>query len=159
MCYQRVHRLCRSLLNSPEEAQEVAQTAMYQLQKSLDRFEGRSAFSTYAYATALNAVRSFRRARKFERARYTSEQTSFDHIPDGVIPPPDAVSHTEREQLVREALDSMPAQYREALILRVIENLSYREIAELLGCPLGTVKSRLHNGLVKLGQRLQGVRP
>jgi len=151
--------LCRSLLNSPEEAREVAQTTMFNLQRNLDRFEGRSSFSTYAYATALNAVRSFRRARKFERARYSSEQVAFERIPDAVLPPPEMVSKDEREKLVRAALDSMPVEYREALILRVIESLSYKEIAELLGCPLGTVKSRLHNGLIKLGQRLQEVRP
>lgn len=158
-CYQRVHRLCRSLLNSPDEAQEVAQTTMLQLHKNLDRFEGRSSFATYAYAAALNAVRTFRRGRKRERAHFTSEEPQFERIPGGVLPPPDAVTRSERDRLVREALEAMPPEYREALILRVIEKLSYREIAELLGCPLGTVKSRLHNGLIKLGRRLQGVRP
>jgi RNA polymerase sigma-70 factor (ECF subfamily) len=78
--------------------------------------------------------------------------------PDGAAADPSSLLETqEQERLVRRAIDALPPHYRVAVILRDLEGLSYQEIADILGIPLGTVKSRINFGKRLLREKLRGV--
>lgn len=143
------------MLSGTEESEEVAQTAMLALHQSLDRFEGRCAWSTWVYQVTLNAIRSFRRQRGMERQRVApSAPEAFDRLPAATPDALGALGQAELAATVDRALAALPAEQREVLVLRSVEGLSTQEVASLLGCPVGTVKSRLHNAHAKLARSL-----
>jgi RNA polymerase sigma-70 factor (ECF subfamily) len=145
----RVQRICGRMLLYPEDAEEAAQDAMMLVATKIGGFAGRSKFTTWLHAVTANSARSTYRTLK----RRASERTS-DEMPVHADPRTTSVIAGSRLDLL-DALDVIGATHPdlvEALVLRDIQQLEYADIAELLGIPLGTVKSRIH-------QARQVVRP
>ena len=145
----RVQRICGRMLIHPEDAEEAAQDAMLLVATKIGGFAGRSKFTTWLHAVTANSARSTYRTLK----RRASERTS-DEMPVHADPRTTSVIAGSRLDLL-DALDVIGATHPdlvEALVLRDVQQLEYADIAELLGIPLGTVKSRIH-------QARQVVRP
>jgi RNA polymerase sigma-70 factor (ECF subfamily) len=145
----RVQRICGRMLLYPEDAEEAAQDAMMLVATKIGGFAGRSKFTTWLHAVTANSARSTYRTLK----RRASERTS-DEMPVHADPRTTSVIAGSRLDLL-DALDVIGATHPdlvEALVLRDVQQLEYADIAELLGIPLGTVKSRIH-------QARQVVRP
>ncbi|SCG75876.1 RNA polymerase sigma factor [Micromonospora inositola] len=144
-----VLRLCARLLPNREDAEEACQDALFALARGITRFEGRSSFHTWLYQLTANRARSTYRVL---RRRWLVEAGGVP-LPDPPDPRRTSVVAGTRLDLL-DALDSVRPELAEAVTLRDILGLSYREIATLLDLPEGTVKSRIHQARQQLRQRL-----
>ncbi|MGH2740640.1 MAG: RNA polymerase sigma factor [Actinomycetota bacterium] len=127
-----VYRLALHLVRDRELAEDVAQDAFIAAFRSLRSFRGRSKFSTWLFRITRNC--SVDAIRKASRQRRLVEQVEVEP------PAPDAALRAA----LREAIDGLPAELREAFVLIEVFGFSYREASDVLGVPGGTVKSRMH---------------
>jgi RNA polymerase sigma-70 factor, ECF subfamily len=160
---ERVYRLAHRITGSREDAEEVAQDALWTAARKIQTFKGDSAFGSWLYRITANAAYMKLRARKV-RAR---EIGLDDVLPalDGVgghfepmddwSPRVDAEAlNGELRRVLESAIDELPADYRTALVLHDVEGLSNPDIAEALGISLPAVKSRVHRSRLFLRKRL-----
>jgi RNA polymerase sigma-70 factor (ECF subfamily) len=155
------HRLLGSLIHvtgSAEQAQDIAQDAFVHAFEKLSTFRGQSAFYSWLFRIALNAAVSARRKTKrvtgsIDAIREATGDEPIDGRPSSA--PENATHVGDRQRLVQRALAQLPEEYRTALVLKEMDDLKYEEIADLLGVPLGTVRSRIHRARQELRARLQ----
>ncbi len=158
--YQRrlVNYLYR-LLHNVDEAHDLAQEVFIKVYQALDRFDARYKFSTWIFRVAQNAgIDQIRKRRlKLVSIHRREEGTSESH--DWDLPSPDRgaygdLRNRERGEAIREAIEGLPWEYRELILLRHFGELSYDEIAALKQMPLGTVKNKLFRGRQMLKEQL-----
>lgn len=149
-----------SLLGSAEDARDVAQEAFVNAFQKLHTFRGRSAFYSWLFRIALNSAVSYQRKQKqgrvlvsIEAARETSGLEPASTHPE--TDPGFAMDVSERQALVRSALAELPEEYRTVLVLKEVDDLKYEEIAEIVDCPIGTVRSRIHRARLELRAKLE----
>jgi RNA polymerase sigma-70 factor (ECF subfamily) len=157
---ERLYNTLLSVLGSAEDARDVAQDAFVNAFQKLHSFRGRSAFYSWLFRIAMNsAVNRQRRLRhatvSIEAARERSGIEPADLHPEAH--PGFSLESTERQALVRSALAGLHEEFRTVLVLKEMEGLKYNEIAEIVGCPIGTVRSRIHRARLELRDRLQAV--
>lgn len=155
----RIGALVSRYINDPGEVEDVTQEAFIKAYRALDKFRGDSAFYTWLYRIASNAAKNHlvakgRRpgadatiedAEGFEQADLISESST-----------PEAVLMSEElAQVVTEAMDALPEELRAALTLREFEGLSYDDIAAVLECPVGTVRSRIFRAREAIDDRVR----
>jgi RNA polymerase sigma-70 factor (ECF subfamily) len=155
---RKVFRLAYQVLRDQEEALDVAQEAFVKAFRALPTFKGDSAFYTWLFRITMNVALDRKRQRT-TRAKSLGaddvppeewERTATSTDPD----PEDVASSAERRERIRKGLDSLSENHRAIIILSDIEGLQYREIAEVLGIPMGTVMSRLHHARKRLREVL-----
>ncbi|MBL6277514.1 RNA polymerase sigma factor [Micromonospora fiedleri] len=149
-----VLRLCGRFLPNRENAEEACQDTLLALATGIEAFDGRSSFRTWLYRVAANRSRSTYHAL---RRRWMVE-TASALPPDRADPARTSVIAGTRLDLL-EGLDAIGADLAEPVALRDVMGLSYREVAQLLGLPEGTVKSRIHEGRRRLRARLTDAGP
>jgi RNA polymerase sigma-70 factor (ECF subfamily) len=151
---QRVWRLAYQVLRDREEAWDCAQEAFVRAFQSLSRFRGQSAFYTWLFRITVNVATDRHRSRGARARAFGPERVPEEEwtrtAADPAGKPDDAALDAERRERIRQALDSLPLKARTIIMLSDIEGLSYREIAQVLNCPIGTVMSRLHNARRRL---------
>ena len=150
----RVWRLVNHVLRDREDAWDCAQEAFVRAYQSLGKFRGQSAFYTWLFRIAMNLATDRLRARgaqarAFGRERVPEEEWS-NRAPDTALPPDEAAASAERRARIGRALESLPPKARTIIMLSDVEGLSYREIADVLDVPIGTVMSRLHHARKRL---------
>ena len=146
-----------SLGAARDEAEDVTQDVLVEIYRSLPRFEGRSRLRTWMFGVARNVCRHRRRSLRRASSNPTQSVGSGEalrDLPDGSVDLDGALERREIQEAVGLAFEGLSPEHRSAVLLRDIEGLSYEEIAEVLGIPLGTVRSRLHNGRLALAGRL-----
>ncbi|MBI5627689.1 MAG: sigma-70 family RNA polymerase sigma factor [Candidatus Rokubacteria bacterium] len=151
---QRVWRLALHILRDREEALDVAQETFVRAFQSIREFRGQSAFYTWVFRIAVNLAtdrhrKTAARARAFG-AEAVPEEEWERVMPDPAARPDLEATRAEERAKITRALDALPRNHRTIIMLSDIEGLSYREIAEVLRCPIGTVMSRLHNARKRL---------
>ena len=154
--YDRVHAVCRRIAGSTRDADDAAQEAMIRIVRNLDKFDGRSAFGTWAYRIATNT--SLDELRKRKRRPQLHVVPGDDDRP-GAPEPADENAHRVVESVadrmaIDEALAELPDDFRVPVVMRDVGDLDYSEIADELGVPVGTVKSRIARGRKMLVERL-----
>lgn len=152
---KKVYRIAYGVVREREDAHDVVQEVFIKLFRSIKNFRGKSQFYTYLYRMAMNTALDHVRKMKKTRATSLDEEGSpqpADEIEDR---PEHNLYRKELEEKLKEALDKLPADQKATLIFREIEELSYQEIAETMGCSIGTVMSRLHYGRKKLQELLK----
>lgn len=156
--YDRVYRLALRMLGTPGDAEDAAQEVFLRIHRRASRFHGRSALSTWIYRVAHNICLDEIRKRKRRPVGTISHGEDFDmaaNIPDTQSGPEAIVTALDESAEIRHALKTLPQEYQSVLILREIEELTYDEIAAVLGCPVGTVRSRLARGRRLLAEHLE----
>jgi len=146
----RIHRAALVLTGDPWEADDLTQETFLVLAEQRSKFEGRSQFYTWLYGILLNLERSRRRRNE---VRQRGLRVVWDQDTRGRQTAPAAEATLEVAEWKRSLwgeVARLPDGQRQALVLRFSEHLSYTEIAGVLDCPLGTVKSRIFNGLATL---------
>lgn len=142
---ERAYMIALGFVGSPEDAMDLSQEAFVKAFRSLRTFREGQAFYPWFYAILRNTC--FNHLRRTRTRRETSleaaRETGFD-VPDGGPGPAESAERGEMRALVRFELDRLDPVHKEILLLRHFEELSYKEIAAVLGCPLGTVMSRLY---------------
>lgn len=141
---KRVYALCRRMCRREDDALEAAQDTFLAVWRGVGSYRADAAFSTWVYRLATNACLDLlRRERKHGGDVPLDGGENLVDPTDPAPQPEEAVERAETRRAVREALLALPEEYREVLLLRETEQLSYAEIAEATGLELGTVKSRI----------------
>jgi len=148
----RLYRLSFRMLGNHHDALDAVQEILMKLMAALPKFEGRSRFGTWLYRLAANTCLDLRRKRG--RSAAESLDATLQYSPgaslamleenQSVETPDEYVDHQYRENLVRAALEQLPENQRQLLVLRDIEDLSNSQVAEMLGIEVGALKARLH---------------
>jgi RNA polymerase sigma-70 factor (ECF subfamily) len=148
--YDRVLGVCRRVTGNDADAADAAQNALIAIVRGLPRFDGRSAFGSWAYRIATNASLDELRRRKRRGAVGLPEDDAM--LTDPAEQPLD-LTVTDRVAVDR-ALDLLPTEFRVPVVLRDLLDLDYAEIADTLGIPPGTVRSRISRGRAALAKIL-----
>jgi RNA polymerase sigma-70 factor (ECF subfamily) len=162
-----VYALLYRLTEDTEEARDLTQETFLQAFRSIAHFRGDADLRTWLYRIAVNQARNrwrwWRRRHRgatvsLDEPARDSEHTLASRLRDDAVRDPEreALAH-EREDVILAALQTLARPYREAVVLRDIEGLSYEEVATALEISIGTVKSRLSRGRTELRRRLEGV--
>ena len=155
----QVFSIAMRLTGSQTDAEEVTQEAFVSVYKNIHRFEFQSAFSTWLYRIVVRrAADSFRKVKKHIINRISMD--SDDHAPthtltDNGQSPQDALLESHKENTLEKAVQKLGAKHRTIVVLRYVQDLSYEEIAQVLECRIGTVKSRLNRAHKLLKQILE----
>ncbi|MFH1418437.1 MAG: sigma-70 family RNA polymerase sigma factor [Planctomycetota bacterium] len=160
----RVFNTCLRMCGNRADAEDLTQEAFVRVLQSIGTFSGKSKFSTWVFRIAVNLVLSARRKRKpmyslDQAGPVESERDSpaSERLASNDPPPGEQASDRERHAIVLEALAGLEEEHRTVVILRDLESFGYEEIAEILGVPQGTVKSRLHRARLTLHRNLSPI--
>jgi len=160
---QPVYVLALRLLDDQSEAFDVVQEVFLKVFRNIGSFRGQSTLKTWIYRITVNEAHNARRwffrhrRREVDLDANPEEARNWQEIiPDSSRSPFDAASAREQHIMIEAALEKINPFFREAVVLRDITDLSYEEIAEVLGVSLGTVKSRIRRGREALREELAG---
>ena len=145
----RLWRCALALGKDGHWAEDLAQETLVEAWRSLARFDGRCRFSTWLYGILRHR---FLKGRRHQNAAKPSAPDGLGQVPSTAYTPDRSAEASEDAQRVRRAVASLPEEHRLVVELRFFAGATLDEIAAALGCPLGTVKSRLHYALEKLRQ-------
>ena len=153
----RIHAVCRRIAGNDADALDATQEALIAIVRGLPRFDGRSAFSTWAYRVATN--RCLDELRKRDRRPTVglvgADGEAVDRADPRAVDPADVAGASDE---IDAALATLAPEFRAAVVLRDLCQLDYAEIAEVLDVPPGTVRSRIARGRAQLADRLSGNR-
>lgn len=160
--YQRkLGRLISRFVRDPAEAEDVTQDAFIKAYRALPGFRGESAFYTWLYRIGINTAKNYLLANK-RRAPSTTpfdaeEAESFEDaaLLREVDTPENELMSKQVVDVVHSSLQQLPEDLRSALTLREIEGLSYEEIASVMNCPIGTVRSRIFRAREAVAENLR----
>jgi len=162
--WDRIYSMVHQLLRNRQDAEEVTQDAFIRAHRGLANFRGESAFSTWLYQIATNLARNrywYWWRRKRDRSVSFDAPVGVDNdltlaevIPAEVESPDDIAVTEEFVSRIGRGMERLSAKHREILTLRNIKNLSYEEIAAILGISVGTVKSRIARARESLRSKL-----
>ena len=151
--FDRIHAICRRITGHPEDALDATQEALLAVTRGIGRYDARAAFTTWLYRVATNAALDEVRRRKRRPA-----PADLDAMDPG--PATGTGASVESAVVARldvdAALAGLTPEFRAAVVLRDLCDLDYGEIAEALGVPIGTVRSRIARGRGAIAQRLSG---
>jgi len=148
---KKVFNIAFSMLNNMDDASDISQEVFIKAFKSIKHFKQNSSFSTWLYRITVNTCLDELRKRKNKSNVFSIDQVI--HLESGEVtrqleddrPTPDSmVENNELRALVRDSISQLSDELKEVIILRDINGLSYDDIADMLDCPLGTVKSRIN---------------
>jgi len=162
--YQRkIMRLLSRMIREPAEIEDVTQEAFIKAYRALPQFRGESAFYTWLYRIAINTARNWQAANG--RRPVTSsivemaDGETFDEIDNltDISTPESVLASRQIADTVTAAMQSLPEDLRTAIVLREIEGMSYEDIAQSMGCPIGTVRSRIFRAREAIAAQLKSV--
>lgn len=149
----RVHACALRVLGNSATAEEIVQDVFSKLFRDGHAFRQESSLGTWLYAVTLNRCRNVLRRASF-RAAVDAKPLVID-LPDESPDPHQLLEQRDRQERLRKAMGRLPEEMREVVALRFASGLSYDEIAEIIGCASGTVASRLHRAVHRLGAELR----
>lgn len=150
-----LHRLACSLAGNVADAEDAVQETLLGAYRQIRVFEGRSSFKTWLSRILVNQTA---RQRRSKRVREAVKPVDFSDASKAVLKgleKPDGARDSEIRMDVLAALNGMSSEFRDVIVLREMEGLSYLEIADVLGVPRGTVESRLHRARAELKELLK----
>ncbi len=163
--YQRkLARLLSQFIRDAAEVEDVTQETFIKAYRSLSSFRGESAFYTWLYRIGINAAKNFLVAQKRRASNTTNgfDIGDAENFEEGsqlreLNTPESELMSRQIAQTVHQTLQALPEELRTAITLREIEGLSYEEIANIMNCPTGTVRSRIFRAREAIADKLQSV--
>jgi len=153
-----IYALAYRVIGKEEDARDVCQDAFLRAYRALPAFKGQSKFSSWLYRIALNLCRDWIRRQRRTPVSQLPEDTDATELASEAGPIEsieDLVARRELSTIVEEAMSELSEDQRTAIILKEYHGMTFQEIAEMQGCPLSTVKTRLYQGLSQLRRRLE----
>lgn len=152
-----IYALAYRTIGREEDARDVCQETFLRAYRALPRFRGQAKFSSWLYRIALNLCRDW--MRKERRAPVVQPPEDMDLVELAAASEPsesieDLVARRDMTRLVEAAMAKLPEEQRTAIVLKEYHGLTFQEIADIVGCPLSTVKTRLYQGLAVLRREL-----
>lgn len=162
---RRIYNICYRFAGSSDDAQDLTQEVFIKMYRTLNTYDvGRGALMTWVTTITRNLLVDHFRKGKQDRMTDSLDTAASDHedamplsdqIQDKALPPDARVQERETGETVHRALQKLSPELREAVILRDLQDMDYREIAAVLRVPEGTVKSRINRGRAELARLLQ----
>ncbi len=143
-------------------AEDIVQETFVRVYKNRDRYRQIAKFSTWIYTIAINLTKTeIRRQnlRRFFSLSGSSDNGKTLELPDNKVNLEKSAEDTIMGERIKDAIDNLPKTFREVIILRDIQELSYEEISKIVGVPLGTIKSRVNRGRTRLQKMLMDLNP
>lgn len=162
--YQKqVFNIAYGMLSDYEDASDASQEVFVKVYRYISAFRGQSSFTTWLYRVCSNVCNDILRKRQRRGITVSLDadedtEGSVNELPSEEPGPYESLELTERQRVVREAIDSLRDEYREIIIYSDMQQLSYDEVASILKCPVGTVKSRLNRARNALKKKLSDSR-
>jgi RNA polymerase sigma factor (sigma-70 family) len=163
--HRRIYNICYRFAGSADDAQDLTQDVFIKMYRTLNTYDAeRGGFMTWVTTITRNLLVDHFRKTKQERMTESLDSPASEHedalplserIEDKAAPPDARVRSRETGEIVHHALQKLSPELREAVILRDLQDMDYREIATVLKVPEGTVKSRINRGRVELARLLQ----
>ncbi len=158
----QIYNLCLRMTANPEDAADITQEAFLKAWKNLEKFQFESTFSTWLYRIASNCCLDFLRSQKRHPTvsltiENEDEEEQVLDVPDSAPSPEEQTILQEEKEHLKLAMSLLDEEQRQILTLRVVNDLSYAEISEILDMKEGTVKSRLSRARDNLRKKLQGI--
>ena len=153
-----IYALAYRVIGREEDARDVTQETFLRAFRGLAAFKGQAKFSSWLYRIALNLCRDWIRRKKRSPMATLPEDVELEDVVSDAAPTEtveDLVSRRELSELVEAAMARLPEEQRTAIILKEYHGMTFQEIADLQGCPLSTVKTRLYQGLSVLRRELR----
>lgn len=156
---QQVFNIAYSMLSDYEDASDAAQEVFVKVYRSITSFKGQSSITTWLYRICANVCNDALRKRQrrglsVSLDAQTEENGSMAELPSDAPNPEEQAELNERQRIVRAAISSLSPEYRAIITYSDLQQLSYDEIAAILKCPTGTVKSRLNRARNALRKKL-----
>ena len=162
---RRVFVLVYRMIGDRSEAEDLTQEVFVQVFKAIDQFRSESKLSTWVFRIASNLCKN---RTHYLKRRHSEHQDNIDAFGDRtaltsaegatvatIDRPDDIVQGLQMERVIQEAIALLESEFREALLLRDVEDMSYEEISEITGVPVGTVKSRIHRARDRLREAIE----
>ncbi|WP_210374142.1 sigma-70 family RNA polymerase sigma factor [Rhodothermus bifroesti] len=159
---ERLMHYLYGFLGDARRCEDLLQETFLRVYRNRHSYQRIAKFSTWLYTIAGNLARSEYRKRKRRRV-YSIQSVNRDDeeyeiaLPDETFLPDKHAESTIQDKYIQEALRSIPADFREVVVLRDVQQLTYEEIAQITGLPMGTVKSRINRGRTKLQALLKDI--
>lgn len=153
-----VYALAYRVIGREEDARDVSQEAFLRAFRALKGFKGQAKFSSWLYGITLNLCRDWMRRQRRSRIVETPDGVNLLDLATDVSAVEsieDRVLRRETGRVVARAMATLPEEQRTAIILKEYHGMTFQEIADVMGCPLSTVKTRLYQGLSVLRRRLK----
>jgi RNA polymerase sigma factor (sigma-70 family) len=156
----RIHNFLYRYTHNDLDAEDLTQETFYRVYRCRNSYECIAKFSTWLYTIANNLAKSH--YKKSSRMPSISIQTGYEsdgveqefELPDVSFVPDNVVQDSMNMELLENALNKLPVEFKEMIVLRDIQNLTYEEIEQITGLAMGTVKSRINRGRVRLQKML-----
>lgn len=163
--HRRIYNICYRFAGSADDAQDLTQEVFIKMYRTLNSYDmSRGALITWVTTVTRNLLVDHFRKSKQDRMTDSLDTVASEHeearplsdqIPDKALPPDAGVQSRETRETVHRALQKLSPELREAVILRDLQDMDYRDIAGVLRVPEGTVKSRINRGRAELARLLQ----
>ena len=156
--WRKVFNVAYKFVGKHDEAEDLTQDIFLKIFKALKTFDRRANFQTWIISISRNLCIDHYRSVRKERQTIAREVDTTDLQPASKERTPYALAeHQDLRAMLRQALDTLPVTLRTAVVLRDLQELSYQEIADRLGLPEGTVKSRINRGRIELARQLRRI--
>lgn len=140
------------------DAEDIVQETFLRVYKNKHYYKEIAKFSTWVYTIAGNLAKTELRRRKrrkiFSVSNFVNEERDFD-IPDTAHNPEKEVDSSMKDDVIQRTIEKLPPKFKEVILLRDVQGFAYEEISQILNIPLGTVKSRVNRGRLKLQEDLK----
>ncbi|MDG1144806.1 MAG: RNA polymerase sigma factor RpoE [Burkholderiales bacterium] len=158
---RRVSRLVSRFVRSDAEVEDIVQESFIKAYRALGSFRGDSAFYTWLYRIAVNTAKnhlvsaSKRPISLSQFEKNDDDDFEEDHFMSDAATPESELITKQIAETVNKTMNELPADLREAIMLREIEGMSYEDIADSMGCPIGTVRSRIFRAREAISQKIK----
>ncbi|MDA9993730.1 RNA polymerase sigma factor RpoE [Burkholderiales bacterium] len=158
---RRVSRLVSRFVRSDAEVEDIVQESFIKAYRALGSFRGDSAFYTWLYRIAVNTAKNYLVAASKRPISLTqfekNDDDDFeeDHFMSDAATPESELITKQIAETVNKTMNELPTDLREAIMLREIEGMSYEDIADSMGCPIGTVRSRIFRAREAISQKIK----
>lgn len=156
----RIVKLVSRYVRDPSDALDVSQEAFLKAYRAIPKFRGESAFYTWLYRIAINTAKNYlvmmsRRPTEIDPETAEGEPPEQESLLKDQETPENLLLTEELQKTIVEAIETLPEDLRTAINLREVEGLSYEEIAQVMSCPIGTVRSRIFRAREAIDKRLK----
>lgn len=157
---RKIFALCYGMLSREDEAKDAAQETFIAAYKNLSKFRGEAKVSSWLHRIAVNQCLTTKRREKSRSENYLDDENSAADkvfVASAKKSPSNLTEQNERLQYVRQAVNALPPDLRQIVVMKEFEDMTFQEISDTLALPLSTVKSRLYTALKQLRMKLEKV--